>query len=125
MKKYKLIIFILLLSTLTSYAAKGFQAKVYDEKNVNIMRIVVDYDNNKIKVITNNPDMDYIIVSRISTTDKTVLYIRAILAGLYNNGNYDNKKEETFIFDTKNLLFSTDGSTRKFKIELLYLERNL
>lgn len=125
MKKNLLIIFVLLFSTLTSYAVKGFQAKVYDEKNVNIMRIIVDYDYNKIRVITNNPDEDYKIVSRISNIDKTVLYIRAILASSYNNGVYDAKKEETFIFDTKNLLFSTDSSTRKFKIEILYLERNL
>lgn len=125
MKKYYLVILTIIISTFSSFAARGFGAKVYDENNVNFMNIVVDYDNNKIKVQTNNPDIDYVIVSRISNTEKTVLYIRAIRASLYNNGHYDSSKEETFVFDTKNSLFTTYSSTRKLRIEMFKLERNL
>jgi len=125
MKKYYLVIFTILLSTFTSFAARGFGAKVYDENNIHFMNIAVDYDNNKIKVQTNNPDMDYIIVSRISNMDKTVLYIRVILASYYNNGHYDSSREETFVFDTKNNLFSTYSSIRKMRIEIFKLEQNL
>lgn len=125
MKKILIIILAIALSTLTSYAARGFAAKVYDETNVHIMNILVDYDYNKIRVQTNNPDIDYIIISRISNIEKTILYIRAIPACWYNNGKYDSKKVETFVFDTKNNLLSTYNSTRKLRIDIYELERHL
>lgn len=44
---------------------------------------------------------------------------------IYNYGNYDATKVETFIFDTKLSLFSTGNSNKKIRFELYELERNL
>jgi len=125
MKKYLFIVFAIMISTLSTYAERGFVAKVYNENNVHFMTVILDFDYNKIKVQTNNPDIDYVIISRISNIDKTILYIHTIPTYLYNNGNYDENKTETFVFDTRNSLFSTYSSTRKLRFETYKLERNL
>lgn len=125
MKKVFICLFLLIFSILTSFAANGFGAKLYNVNNVNFMNIIVDYDNNKIKVQSNMPDIDYIIISRISNMEKTVLYIHAIQASLYNYGIYDTKNTETFVFDTKRSLFSTYSSNKKIRFELFQLEKNL
>jgi hypothetical protein len=125
MKKYLLVFLTILFFSFTAEAARGFAVKVYNENNVNFINVIVDYDYNKIKVHTNNQDFDYIIISRISNTDKTVLYIYAVLASCYNNGSYDKSNTETFVFDTKNDLFSTYSTTKKRRFEMFKLEKNL
>ena len=125
MKKYLLFILTILFFSVNSEAASGFGARVYNENNVNFLNVIVDYDYNKIKVQTNNPDIDYIIISRINNMDKTILYIHAVLAYYYNNGSYDESKTDTFVFDTKNKLFSTYSLPKKMRIELFKLEKNL
>jgi hypothetical protein len=125
MKKYLLVILIILFYSFSAEAARGFGAKVYNENNVNFANVIVDYDYNKIKVQTNNQDFDYFIIERISNMDKTVLYLYAVLASSYKNGNYDKSKTETFVFDTKNYLFSTYSTTKKRRFEMFKLEQNL
>ena len=125
MKKVFISLLLLLFSISISFAARGFAAKLYGDNNVHFMNIVVDYDYNKIKVQSNKPDIDYIIVSRISNTDKTVMYINAIPSSLYNYGSYDKRKVETFVFDTKLSLFSIGNSNKKIRFELFELEENL
>lgn len=125
MKKVFLIILLFIFSLPMSFAARGFAAKLYNENNVHFMNILVDYDYNKIRIQSNQPDIDFVIISRISNMDKTVLYINAIPVSLYNYGNYDTKKIETFIFDTKQSLFSIGNSNRKIRFELFELEKNI
>jgi len=125
MKKVFISLLLLMCTIFTSFAARGFAAKLYGDNNVHFMNIIVDYDFNKIKVQSNKPDINYVIVSRISNVDKTIMYIKALPESIYNYGNYDAKKVETFIFDTKLSLFSTGNSNRKIRFELYELERNL
>lgn len=125
MKKVFISLILLVFSISVSFAARGFAAKLYGDNNVHFMNIVVDYDYNKIRIQSNQPDIDFVIISRISNMDKTVLYINAIPVSLYNYGNYDTKKIETFIFDTKQSLFSIGNSNRKIRFELFELEKNI
>jgi len=125
MRKFLLVTLAILFFSFTSEAKRGFVAKVYDQNNINFANVAVDYDNNKVKVQTNNPDIDYVIILRYSNMDKTVLYINVILTSLYNNGHYDESKVETFVFETNKSLLSTPSSTIKRRYELCYLERNL
>lgn len=125
MKKVFLIILLFIFSLPMSFAARGFAAKLYNENNVHFMNILVDYDYNKIRIQSNQPDLDFVIITRISNLEKTVLYINAVPISLYNNGNYDANNAETFIFDTKQFLFSTSESNNQLRFEVYNLEKNI
>ena len=125
MKKVFISLILLVFSISVSFAARGFAAKLYGDNNVHFMNIVVDYDYNKIRIQSNQPDLDFVIITRISNLEKTVLYINAVPISLYNNGNYDANNAETFIFDTKQFLFSTSESNNQLRFEVYNLEKNI
>lgn len=125
MKKLTLITIVLFLSILQLSAAKGFGVKIYDQNNIHFMDVAVDYDNNKVKVITNDVELDYLILYRAVAEDRSFLSLRVIQVRIFNNGNYDEKNVETFNFDLNKQLFSSVGSSKEFKYEMYTLEKNL